>query len=66
MGPLEFLPEIEAFGLMGRLSKFVLREAVIPALFVASTHPKITPATKSSPRKITRFIASELSLLDVF
>ena len=27
MGPLEFLPETEAFGLMGRLSKFVLREA---------------------------------------
>ena len=27
MGPLEFLPEIEAFGLMGRLSEFVLREA---------------------------------------
>lgn len=27
MGPLEFLPEIEAFGLMRRLSEFVLREA---------------------------------------
>ncbi len=27
MGPLEFLPETEAFGLMGRLSEFVLREA---------------------------------------
>ncbi len=27
MGPLEFLPEIEAFGLMGRLSEYVLREA---------------------------------------
>ncbi|MCH9694573.1 MAG: EAL domain-containing protein [Gammaproteobacteria bacterium] len=27
MGPLEFLPEVEAFGLMGRLSEFVLREA---------------------------------------
>ena len=27
MGPLEFLPEIEAFGLMGKLSEFVLREA---------------------------------------
>jgi EAL domain-containing protein (putative c-di-GMP-specific phosphodiesterase class I) len=26
MGPLEFLPELEAFGLMGRLSEFVLRE----------------------------------------
>jgi len=26
MGPLEFLPEVEAFGLMGRLSEFVLRE----------------------------------------
>ena len=27
IGPLEFLPEIEAFGLMSRLSEFVLREA---------------------------------------
>ena len=27
MGPLEFLPEIEAFGLMGALSEYVLREA---------------------------------------
>jgi len=27
MGPLEFLPEIEAFGLMRRLSEFVLQEA---------------------------------------
>jgi len=27
MGPLEFLPEIEAFDLMDRLSEFVLREA---------------------------------------
>lgn len=27
MGPLEFLPETEAFGLMGELSEFVLREA---------------------------------------
>ncbi len=27
IGPLEFLPEIEAFGLMGRLSGFVLDEA---------------------------------------
>ena len=27
IGPLEFLPEIEAFGLMGELSKFVLLEA---------------------------------------
>jgi EAL domain-containing protein (putative c-di-GMP-specific phosphodiesterase class I) len=27
MSPLEFLPEVEAFGLMGRLSEFVLREA---------------------------------------
>ena len=27
MGPLEFLPEIEAFGLMGQLSEYVLREA---------------------------------------
>jgi len=27
MGPLEFLPEVEAFGLMGRLSEYVLREA---------------------------------------
>ena len=27
IGPLEFLPEIEAFGLMGRLSGFVLNEA---------------------------------------
>lgn len=27
MGPLEFLPETEAFGLMGQLSEFVLREA---------------------------------------
>lgn len=27
MGPLEFLPEIEAFGLMGQLSAYVLREA---------------------------------------
>ena len=27
MGPLEFLPEIEAFGLMGDLSEFVLRES---------------------------------------
>ena len=27
MGPLEFLPEIEAFGLMKELSEFVLREA---------------------------------------
>jgi len=27
MGPLEFLPEIEAFGLMGKLSEYVLLEA---------------------------------------
>ena len=27
MGPLEFLPEVEAFGFMGRLSEYVLREA---------------------------------------
>lgn len=27
IGPLEFLPEAEAFGLMGRLSEFTLREA---------------------------------------
>jgi EAL domain-containing protein (putative c-di-GMP-specific phosphodiesterase class I) len=27
IGPLEFLPEAEAFGLMGKLSEFVLREA---------------------------------------
>jgi len=27
MGPLEFLPETEAFGLMGRLSEYVLKEA---------------------------------------
>jgi len=27
IGPLEFLPEIEAFGLMARLSEYVLREA---------------------------------------
>ena len=27
MGPLEFLPETEAFGLMGRLSEYVLHEA---------------------------------------
>ena len=27
MGPLEFLPETEAFGLMGKLSEYVLREA---------------------------------------
>ena len=27
IGPLEFLPEAEAFGLMGRLSEFVLRNA---------------------------------------
>ena len=27
MGPLEFLPETEAFGLIGRLSEYVLREA---------------------------------------
>ena len=27
MGPLEFLPEVEAFGLSGRLGEFVLREA---------------------------------------
>jgi EAL domain-containing protein (putative c-di-GMP-specific phosphodiesterase class I) len=27
IGPLEFLPEAEAFGLMGRLSEYVLREA---------------------------------------
>ena len=27
IGPLEFLPEAEAFGLMGELSEFVLREA---------------------------------------
>jgi EAL domain-containing protein (putative c-di-GMP-specific phosphodiesterase class I) len=27
MGPLEFLPETEAFGLMSRLSEYVLREA---------------------------------------
>lgn len=27
IGPLEFLPEAEAFGLMGQLSEFVLREA---------------------------------------
>ncbi|MEL7184825.1 MAG: EAL domain-containing protein [Pseudomonadota bacterium] len=27
MGPLEFLPEVEAFGLMKELSEFVLREA---------------------------------------
>jgi len=26
MGPLEFLPEVEAFGLMGKLSEYVLRE----------------------------------------
>ena len=28
IGPLEFLPEVEAFGLMGSLSEFVLREVV--------------------------------------
>jgi EAL domain-containing protein (putative c-di-GMP-specific phosphodiesterase class I) len=27
MGPLEFLPETEAFGLMGKLSEYVLRES---------------------------------------
>ncbi len=27
MGPLEFLPEVEAFGLMGQLSEYVLHEA---------------------------------------
>jgi hypothetical protein len=27
VGPLEFLPEVEAFGLMGSISEFVLREA---------------------------------------
>ncbi len=27
MGPLEFLPEVEAFGFMGQLSEYVLREA---------------------------------------
>ena len=27
MGPLEFLPETEAFGLMGKLSEYVLKEA---------------------------------------
>jgi len=27
MGPLEFLPETEAFGLMGKLSEYVLRDA---------------------------------------
>lgn len=27
MGPLEFLPEVEAFGLMGKLSEYVLRKA---------------------------------------
>jgi len=27
MGPLEFLPEVEAFGFMSRLSEYVLREA---------------------------------------
>ena len=27
IGPLEFLPEAEAFGMMGRISEFVLREA---------------------------------------
>ena len=27
MGPLEFLPEVEAFGFMGKLSEYVLREA---------------------------------------
>lgn len=27
IGPLEFLPEAEAFGMMGRVSEFVLREA---------------------------------------
>jgi EAL domain-containing protein (putative c-di-GMP-specific phosphodiesterase class I) len=27
MGPLEFLPEVEAFGFMGRLSEYVLRES---------------------------------------
>ncbi|MDJ0939179.1 MAG: EAL domain-containing protein [Woeseiaceae bacterium] len=27
MGPLEFLPEVEAFGMMGRLTEFVLRKA---------------------------------------
>jgi len=26
MGPLEFLPEVEAFGLMGKLSEYVVRE----------------------------------------
>jgi len=28
MGPLEFLPEVEAFGLMGKLSEYIVREAV--------------------------------------
>ncbi|MEM8814226.1 MAG: EAL domain-containing protein [Pseudomonadota bacterium] len=27
LGPMEFLPEIEAFGLMGRLTEFVMRKA---------------------------------------
>ncbi len=27
IGPLEFLPEVEAFGMMGRLTEFVLRKA---------------------------------------
>ncbi len=27
LGPMEFLPEIEAFGMMGRLTEFVLRKA---------------------------------------
>jgi len=27
MGPLEFLPEVEAFGFMGKLSEYVLRES---------------------------------------
>jgi EAL domain-containing protein (putative c-di-GMP-specific phosphodiesterase class I) len=28
MGPLEFLPEVESFGLMGKLSEYVLRETI--------------------------------------
>jgi EAL domain-containing protein (putative c-di-GMP-specific phosphodiesterase class I) len=61
MGPLEFLPEAEAFGLMGMLSEFVLRELNDPNL--AGTYRDIVDEKGLDPGNFT-FEVIEQDLTD--
>ena len=61
MGPLEFLPEVEAFGLMGKLSEYVATRpprSCLPGAMVASTSMPVSTSLQAS--LATRLLADTL------